>query len=519
MILKKITLLILTLGLNNGYSKVLDIPVPTGHLKGFKSFVDSPKAIKAAKKDLLKNKKKRGIANSDIDGEALLKGKKKYLEMREKYLNAKDDKAFRELVHSAHAWVEKCQGSKDGSEAPTDKECTELSSEAKFLYVQMSLLYSYEGILYRMRPYVEQHPTPHSFMVTTLRRMGSNINVLDRSDQTKLAFDYMSKPSLAVKDRLIKNDTQFQAFIANEQTKVLYTAFRALSHIDFSKGVINDKKIVFGTDSFDDSVQRYVIADEGDQNLMLSRLARNYARWAMFLAYDFSGMLELVKGYGKLNGVDGFKTEAANFLGFGGSYVIGATAKDRKGVIDNILKNKKYSNFMKKQAKGDDWMKTAYQALVVSVQKGDLAWQVIKDRPNGSRSLFPAFTATFYEDLVGHNIEALNNVITSKSAIAFKSTITGRTASFNVYEYFHNPPENLVAFLPTGFKDKDQRELKHEATGKTYRNYLYESASAWNTSAYSQYFPGISDVPETMKTLRTSHGSSFFRGLRLPLML
>jgi hypothetical protein len=299
--------------------------------------------------------------------------------------------------------------------------------------------------------------------------------------------------------------------------------FKFLKTIDFSKRIISDKKVYFGDRSYTSNFQRYVAGDRGDHKALLSRMARGIGRLFYMTSYDMTQILDVTTSVGALHGYAGVGGKLTNSMGLG-SFVDGATAKERAAVI------RKHSGFLKLDPDiGRKNMETSYKYYANAIYYGKQAWDIIKHRKETDRNLFRGLVLGGFDDFVDSSVDTLVKAIPVRvengrfvypdpGSIEFISAVDGTRTRFDIHEFFHNPPRDLKAFLPTQFKS-GYSELK--AHGKSYRNYLKDSSTGWKTSEFAPYFPSVKSqgVPKVIKTLRNSHGSGMIRGLRLPLLL
>jgi hypothetical protein len=356
-----------------------------------------------------------------------------------------------------------------------EREYASYPADVKFIATQLLPLRLFKGFTYRFRPLVEKYRADHSASLFSLRETASFLNVFFPTNQWKAGFDYVTTPAA--------NSTQwtrvadYQAFVVAELVPAAEKFLARMEEIQNTERIVVDNKILYGTASFQDNIDRYKVIMKDDIVAMIATTHGAIASMTAGAAYNFDAAPELLQELGKVVGLDGWFFES----------VEGFTSSERTRVV----KQQKYNALFTLLPNGRSLMLKSFSHAKASIERARQAWSGIKNRPSNEAS--PLNSASFkpwsrMTELDLKNIEAI-----MAGPAALRSAVTGETIQVNLPEFFTNPPTDLKVFLPTQFNN-DSRELT--ANGKKYNNPYWGMATGWQLDAFKPYLPSVNSTAD-----------------------
>ncbi len=392
------------------------------------------------------------------------------------------------------------------------------SDDIKFAVAQVSLLKPLRGIVWKMIPVVDKSKAIHSFVLTFVKKLATDLSIILPTEQWAAGFEYITQPYAEAGKiaNQFNGEADVQVFMATQVYKALETAIDRVSHLNFSNGeMIWDKQVFYGSLTFKDNRDRYRLIGELERYATLTALHSTAFRLALGRVFSAQNGVLLAKKLGNLYGWDGFATREVD----------GVTAQQKI----KIYRQHGFASYGMKFQDGDKWAINAWNHLVASVGFADTTWEFIKARPFDESF---AFSATLGNNRNNFNrgdtrIKNLKALVTEGTAV-LHNHVTGDVAKVNLSAFFKAPPRDLKSFFGLEFKDQGPPEInwiskKIEVSPGNfkdvkYRNYFQGEPIAWNLELFKAYFPDLKkqeDIPKSARLLSESWGSWL---ILLPMM-
>ncbi len=368
-------------------------------------------------------------------------------------------------------------------------------NDLKFFLSNLSVMKTYRGILFRAKPLVSPVPVVHSMILSWLRMLVTSTQVGLPTGQWKAGIAYITEPP-EEQVAYIKTEDDLAHFFSDELYPAMLKSATRLQGLNLDKPIIWDNQMLYGTASFQDSLDRYFLIDQAELNAALSMVHGNLNGIAALSAYRISDSFKAMEKLGFLYGFDGFK--------FG---VEGGPARDRVEVI------KKLKNYL--VLRDPAWMKLSFKHLQESTWRAGLVWQELKDKPRSNRMVFRNAVFSAWNREIDLNFGTMESLMKGKTVV--RSAITGETLTVDLQAFFDNPPQDLKALLPTAFEEGPKMIKKGSGAfkGEKYRNYFEGQATAWNVELYKKYFPDLKssgDIPSAYRILTQAWGGGLPAG-------
>ncbi len=362
-----------------------------------------------------------------------------------------------------------------------DKDYETYPADLKFYVAQIVPLKAYRGWFYRMRPMLKKSKISHSVLITTAKQLAAARAMYLPEKHWEAAFKFISEPS--------PNDVSIFKTIAdlkrhkhNEVSWQLSKSLMRLNTLNIDRKIIWDNRLVFGVDTFTDSLDRYRLITKADLHRVKSAIYASMAGIFIADSYDTNDILKVNSEYGKLVGFDGWFSEAT-----------GSSAKDRAEVLRG------FPNYLKYTQSDPKKMQLAFIMIKSSIHELRISWNMSKDASADQWQIFDPAALRPFARVTEKSLNTLESMVSGQTTV--RSGVTGKTLNVDFPKLFTNPPADLKAFLPTGFKEMDENEMK-SASVKTnsgtarnvsyqVRNYENGRATSWNIQEYDKYFPGI----------------------------
>ena len=376
-------------------------------------------------------------------------------------------------------------------------------NDTRFFAAQVAALRPLRGVIWKVIPVFNKsnQKMVHSFLVTIVRSIASQMKLLLPTDQWDAGFAYITQPYIEDRDQKsmgtlaarFNDESELMGYFAGPVYDSLMQAGQRIAAIKLKgKSMVWDNQLLYGKASFVDGLDRYRLVGELEKLNTLSAIHATLASIAYDRAYSCEGLVSLYGKVGNLYGIDAFiKT------------VDGIPSTKRVAV----LKSAEFDHYGRILFDGHDWMKKALKHIQDSVRLSSDSWEKIKTskrKPNEVYLFDTSFAETSQRtnDLRQENAKA---VVAARAEL--RSSITGETVVFDLPNFFNFPPADLKSFLPNHFEDGTpmiQVSLT-ETSGKKvdteYRNYFVGRADGWDWNVYKLIFPELKG-PEDAKKIK-----------------
>jgi hypothetical protein len=399
------------------------------------------------------------------------------------------------------------------------------SPELKYFVAQAVLLVPYRGIFYRAQKLFDQSKSVHSIVVSSIRGSAASMNIYLPSDAWKAGFDFISVPDDA-NSKQYTQMSELQDFFASTVPGIKKSIERITALLTSGEGMpfVWDNQLAFGADSYADGLplDRYRANGVPEVSATLAAQYGSVQAIDTFCAYNVDDILNVAEALGHQIGLNGF-----DFLAEVGIGELGVSDSDRSKVFV------KYSAFLTLRADRDPaitddpglgkrMMSDAFINLRSSVKYVDAGWKnlmgtdsnqpVINDYAIFDSRRFQADSRT-----IQLRLDTINAAVNGTPPTMLRSVITGGNVSVDLPSLFNNPPQDLKAFLPTGFDNSENYSSYESTSGKKYkyRNYFHGRSTSWNTAAWAPYFPSAqgqgADYPSKIaQILKETWGGDLF---------
>lgn len=394
-------------------------------------------------------------------------------------------------------------------------------ADVKFIAAQIIPLRSLRGIIWRLTPAVDSSKAIHSFILTQVKNIAVNLQLLLPTQQWQAGFDYVTQPFVEdgnfpfirkgyVVSQFPKgSEAAIQSYIRYSIIPAIRINAIRLESVSLSANLgVWDNKLLYGTGSFPSSIDRYALYGEVERHAALSNMYAALSELYFQSAYSIKGSFEMTSEISKLYGFDAFFSK-----------VDGVPAAKRIPVI------KKYDNWGLRLSDGKKWTADALFFMAKSVEHGEQMWEAMKNRPVSETFMmtneyalpFQRPIATRFENLkrLTGNSEEIKDVIDGKKSVEsllnnpaeIRSFINDEKVTVNLKALYLNPPDDIKALYATGFEKSSEMFSKTLSDhGKTvevkYRNFLNERGNEWDLSVYKPYFPDVRTNKDLEKTVR-----------------
>jgi hypothetical protein len=381
------------------------------------------------------------------------------------------------------------------------------NQDSKFLAALISPAKDFRGILYKLRPLFEKSKSTHSLAVTGIRTSVGLSTVYLPQDHWQAGVDFAAGPSES-DITTFRDVDQLLSFSKNIVYPELLKMRSRINDLDFEgkNRIVWDNRIFSNSKNFGDDLDRFRLIGEADRLNLMAGINNSLYAISMSQAYNIKGLLTVSDRLGNLIGLD-------KVTAFG--VVDGATAKDRTMAVTKKIG--KSNDLFTLNKDGKKWIKDfAFVYLKEATRFAELAWEITKDSNDEEWSILDPALAKPFARQTNMSFKTVNRMLDGKTTV--RSNVNGKTLEVDLKSFFTNPPNDLKAFLPTGFAGEAKEPSKLTVGNVSYRNYRHGNATAWRASAYSPYFPGISGdkIPEAASILSQTWGAW---GVAAPLSL
>jgi hypothetical protein len=372
-----------------------------------------------------------------------------------------------------------------------DASYATLDPDAQYFVAQLIPLRSLRGIIWRMRPIVEQGflgmgtRTTQAMAVSELRSIAAAVAAYLPTEQWAAGLEYVSKPSdqFTSADQF-KSVSELQAFLLQkgsvaDQFGVAIQRVKTINQTTPPQTIfVWDAKMAYGTGAFKEGLNEFLGHGYAERHATVSSL--ELIEHGIFLAcsYNLDELPNVISAMGKLYGMDGFN--AVNGSDFG------VSAKDRDDVVRSFAKK----NFLALRTDdGKANMLTAYNSLLAATKEAQKAHDTVSKLPaNDNMAMNPIFFDSRMVPQLTKGITILLGALNGNTPIS--SRITGETVTINIKSFYMNPP-NLISLLPTDTAPDTATPITSKKSGEnlTYRDYHSGAPIAWDNNAWSVIVP------------------------------
>lgn len=393
--------------------------------------------------------------------------------------------------------------------------------DLKFIAAQIIPLRSLRGIIWRLTPAADTSKAIHSFLLTQVKNIAVNLQLLLPTDQWQAGFDYVTQPFVEDgqfpffrKGNIVGqfpkgSEKDIQTYIRTTVIPMMRTSADRLERVNLTEKLgVWDNKLLYGTGSFPSTIDRYALFGEVEKHAALSNIYAALSELNFQSAYSMSGSLEMTNEISKLYGYDSLFSK-----------IDGVPASKRVPVI------KSYSDWGVRFSDGKKWTADALFFMSKSIDHGDKMWEGMKKRPVSESFMMTNAYALPFQRPIGARFDNLKRLIGQPDEVhrviageisketftqnppEIHSFITDETATVNLKEFYLNPPQDLKDLYATGFEDGSEMKstdlMNHgKKVSVEYRNFLHGRGNEWNLSVYKNYFPNVKTNKDLEKTVR-----------------
>jgi len=414
---------------------------------------------------------------------------------------------------------EELEGFLEKYEANFYKETSQ--ADERFFLALILPLRAFRGIVWRMKPLVEDVGITHSMLLTMVKNSIVNAKLFFPSNSETAFEEYLtlpfvpdgtapwnkdqSKQVVLPFNKIAKGgEGQYQSHYMNVVIPALERAVERLQSfsIDPKKVYAFDNSIFSGRGTYPDKANRFVGFGEVERQVALYSLYAALAELKFNVAYSWNGSLYLNQDIGRLYGWDAaFKSV---------DEVDGVPASKRNSAI----RNKNYSNWgtLVRTADGNDklgkdLMVGSFKALEFALVYAESATKLMETRPVREFLLVNTSGAGAFSRWSTERIWNAKRLLSGRVSVA--SLVTGEPIEVNLKAFYENPPKDLKDLYPTApfseakkskmdVKNKDGVVIQKDVP---IRDFLVGSGKNWkiNEDTYKVIFPSLSQNGEDLK--------------------
>lgn len=386
-------------------------------------------------------------------------------------------------------------------------------NDLKFIAAHLIPLKTFRGITWRLIPLVEKQNITHSMLLTQTKKMAAQMKVyFPDTKHMEASFSYVTEPFMVTNKEgqvelapRIHDDVEFQLFLTREVYPALQEKAKRLKNLNFSsQEILWDNKIIYGTESFVDDLDRFKILGEADRHFALSNTHQGLSFLSFICGYSLKNLFSYIKEQGKLYGVDGF----------GWGTVVGIDDVD--GVSSykkvKIAERKEFSELFTLHTEGKLRTMQALVHLKESIYQLKLVWEEIKDRPSNEFAFLNPGKITPWKRVVEADLDSMMALVEGPTELT--SAVDKKTVQVDLPRLFNDPEPDLKKLLPILWETHEGKEkTKTFSNGEKtpYTNYYWGRPKLWNKKIYQKYFLNLkngADVKNKLRILSQAFGGS-----------
>ena len=377
-------------------------------------------------------------------------------------------------------------------------------NDLKFIAAHLIPLKAFRGITWRLIPLMQKQNITHSMLLTQTKKMAAQMKVyFPDTKHMEASFSYVIEPFMVTNKEgqvalapRIHDDVEFQLFLTREVYPALLEKARRLKNLNLSsQEILWDNKMIYGTESFVDDIDRFKILGEADRHLALSATHQGLSFLSFICGYSLKNLFSYIKEQGKLYGVDGF----------GWGTVVGIDDVDGVSSFKKvkIAKRKEFSELFTLHTEGRSRTRQALLHLRESIYQLKLVWEEVKDRPSNEFAFLNPGKITPWRRIIEADLDSVMAMVEGPTEL--RSSIDGNTVQIDLPRFFNDPEPDLKNFLPILWETHEGKDKsKTFSNGKTiqYTNYYWGRPQSWDKKIYQKYFANLKNGTEVKNKLR-----------------
>jgi hypothetical protein len=378
-----------------------------------------------------------------------------------------------------------------------DRDYETYPNDFKFVAAQLALLRPLSGIVYRLSSLFEGSRVTHSYVLSYISGLFSEMEIFFPSDQWEAMFKYATVPDERTGPKF-RDLADFQNFLmsnVNPRMDLAITRLHAIAKT-MDTGFYVDKKFLYGPANFALVADRFRAVGPAEIYADLAGLSLAVHNQLVFCAYDQLDLLKVLESLGKLHGKDAILPDR----------LIGVSAKayfnrinqypnfltlrpsvrtDPTGLLSRIRKSLAPTTAANaddvKGGYGRALMKTALKRMNDVVTFSDAAWSAVQKEPIDD--VMPILRPGHYR---AFSREGDLRLATWKSLVRGKTTVDsmivmGDSIGIDLPSFYNKPLDDLKKLFPTGFDPSPAYLTAKLASGSTpYRNYFSGRPIQWD---------------------------------------
>lgn len=420
-----------------------------------------------------------------------------------------------------------------------------LSSQAKFLALQLRGLKPLKSIIFRAKLYIGRFSAVRTMIVTMLRAQVSGIDTFfapgprGAPNHWDIVFDYLTEPVTGMGPEIL-SDEQLQYFLGQLAAESGKLVDELGELVKKKENIWWDNRLFMSYGNFASERDHYVMLGEAELQGIYAVAAANMSALSSTTAYQIIGLQKALKDIGELYGV--IDLESAS------SAARSETGVDGMSSMSRIHVFKKYPQLGAIHPKGRERMKAAYKYLKDAVRAANLSYKdLVENDPKARRNSDEPLTANNgafldpnavmpFSRIISTSLRNLQNAVAddNKEGSVTSSIVNGDVIRVNLSAFYNSPPAHLNELYPTAFVDTDRekdlkdnkilKDLKYRGTVQ--RNYRYGKSIEWSSEPFEKVFPDIKsydapagskdrrkrtkDIPRYVRVISQTWGASLF---------
>lgn len=435
--------------------------------------------------------KGRDVAGGRVPDDSPANMSPQYKKFRDDLLTLKDPEMFLKTLNNYDV----------------DATYAALPLDMQFAVAQLIPLRQYAGIIYRMRPVLEETNARmvQDFAINQIRSIFERFFIYYPTDRYDSMLRFFAEPMS--NEPVFRTENDIQTFFATKVYGDLVRAVKRLEKLNLSKTpVVWDNRLRYGDVAFIDGISRYRFMGEAERFIALARYHKRMHWIAYGVSYDLSGVISLKKEIGKHFGIDAVQASI-----FGG----GNNGVPRSEIVE-VMNEDKFSKIYTKTSSGEAWMKEAWRNLRLSSAYANAAWKNMRSKSHFDYSLVDTVSLNPKEKEVTAALSSQWDLVKAKEdedgTAGIRGVLSSTLYKVNFKNFYFKPTSDLKLLLPIKPFQSGSLTLTKTIGGKrhSYRNYDIGNARNWSTEEYAKVFPELAkgeDLPKFMRVVAEARGT------------
>jgi hypothetical protein len=374
----------------------------------------------------------------------------------------------------------------------TEANYDKLPPDAKFFAALLGPLTEMRSAFFRIIPILKPFWGVRNATVASVQGLVGLVKSYSDAAHLDALLNYVIEPA-GLQEQQFASEEEYRKFVVTKIYPAFALAARRISALDFSSNpILGDYRLFYGANSFKDAQGQFFEIREAERNLVLAWMQQHLATLSVAMSYNMNGAIQFADDFGRLWGVNGFRSGAA------------ASGVSMAEIVQ-VVRSPKFAQMGLLSEDGKAHMANGFQHLRESVFRTLLYWEEHKARPMGSVN-DPGILGVFpFHGDVDAKLKDLEALMAGRAKL--RSPVTGEVVTVNASAFFLNPPRDLKMMLPSKF------ETGAPYIGKgllQWKNYRRGRSVGWRTDTYAGIFPDASvpeDVAKASRVLRQSLGA------------